>query len=50
MGYGVFMLIFSLFLFWLEIGTESSYLDLAFWAKGLKDQGLNDFASLCISL
>ena len=36
-----FVLIFALFLFWLEIGRESSYSDLASWAKGLEDQGLN---------
>ena len=36
-----FVLIFALSQFWLEIGRESSYSDLASWAKGPEDKGLN---------
>ena len=49
MGYGVFVLIFFSFFVLVE-NRYRAYLDLAFWAKGLKDQRLNDFVSLCISL
>ena len=36
-----FVLIFAPFLFWLEIGTEISYSNLASWAEGPEDQGPN---------
>ena len=34
-----FVRIFALCLFWLEIGRESSYLDLASWAEGPEIKG-----------
>ena len=41
MGLGAFVLIFPLFYVWLEIGTESSHSDLAFWAERPEDRGPN---------
>ena len=41
MGRGAFVLIFALFLFWLEIDGKSCYSNLAFWEKWPEEQALN---------
>ena len=41
MGYGTFVLIFVVSLFWFDFGTKISFSILAFWAKRPEYQGLN---------